>query len=209
MMPSNEVLVLLLVLTWLAGGVFVAVVMGRAGHDFKIWLGVGVLLGPLSGWFALDRLAHVKPRPSLDPSEVHTGQFDVLVGIDGSEDSVKAARSALRLLSDRLTSVTLVTVLDHDSSGSFTRIGPRSEAYDHLVEVAEEIGYEPFEVKLLYGRPATEMAAFAESAGIELIVVGARGHGLSEAVFGSVTADLIGDSKVPVLVGPSDTAHAT
>jgi nucleotide-binding universal stress UspA family protein len=41
-------------------------------------------------------------------------------------------------------------------------------------------------------------------ADIEMIVVGARGHGVSEALFGSVTKRLIGGCGIPVFVGPKN-----
>lgn len=202
-MFSTEVLIVLLVVTWLAGGLVAAIGMRRSGGDFGLWLGVGVVLGPFAGWLALDRLRHLPVRPPLAQQEFRPGPLDILIGIDGSASSVAAARTALGLLGGDLTSLTLVMVLDHESSGAFSGIGAQSEAYARLAEVAAEIGCEPDEMKVLFGRPATELAMFAGEAGIELIVVGAKGHGLSEAMFGSVTGELIRNSNVPVLVGPS------
>lgn len=202
-MFSTEVLVVLLVVTWLAGGLVAAVAMRRSGGDFGIWLGVGIVLGPFAAWLALDRLRHLPVRAPLSAEEFHPGPLDILVGIDGSASSVAAAQTALGLLGDDVTSLTFVMVLDHEASGAFSGIGAQSQAYARLAAVAEEIGCEPDELKVLYGRPAAEIAGFAREAGIELIVVGARGHGLTEAMFGSVTGELIRSSSVPVLVGPS------
>lgn len=54
-----------------------------------------------------------------------------------------------------------------------------------------------------YGLPAEAIARPAQEGGFELIIVGARGHGMSKALFGSVTAKLIGGTRVAVFVGPS------
>ncbi len=206
-MLTTELLVVALVLTWLAGGLVAAVAMRRSGGDFRIWLGMGVVLGPLAGWLALDRLRHLPARRPIAREEFHPGQLDVLVGIDGSASAVSAARAALGLLRNDLTSVTFVMVLDHDSSGAFSGLEAQARGYDQLVEAAEEIGYQPDEMKLLFGRPASEMAMYARESGIELMVVGARGHGVSEAMFGSVTGALIRSSSVPVFVGPTVSAE--
>lgn len=202
-MFSTEVLVVLLAVTWLAGGLVAAVAMRRSGGDFGLWLAVGILLGPFAGWLALDRLRHLPRRLPVTKAEIHPGPLDILIGIDGSASSVAAARACLAMLGDNLSSLTLVMVLDHESSGAFSGIEVQSEAYARLAEVAEEIGCDPDELKVLFGKPATEMTVFAREAEIELIVVGARGHGLTEAMFGSVTGELIRTSNVPVLVGPA------
>lgn len=38
--------------------------------------------------------------------------------------------------------------------------------------------------------------------GIELIVIGSRGHGASETLFGCVATGLVGASDIPVFLGP-------
>jgi nucleotide-binding universal stress UspA family protein len=70
------------------------------------------------------------------------------------------------------------------------------------VAVSAELHFEPTETRLLFGRADEALKKYANEAGIEVIVVGARGHGLSEALFGSVTSRLVGGCEVPVLVGP-------
>jgi len=135
--------------------------------------------------------------------EFHTGPFDAIAGIDGSEESITAVQTALSLLGETLNSLTLVTALDFEDSGSFTGIVSQSHAYSRLADVASKLEFEPIEMRLLYGSPAETIARFAQEGGFELIILGARGHGMSKVLFGSVTAKLIGSTPVPVFVGPS------
>lgn len=73
-----------------------------------------------------------------------------------------------------------------------------------LHQAAEDIGFRPVETRLLFGRADRALMEYANEAGIELVVVGARGHGISESLFGSVTSRLVGGYHLPVFVGPRD-----
>ncbi|MEX1091872.1 MAG: universal stress protein [Acidimicrobiia bacterium] len=201
-MDFTQILIVLLITTWVAGGAAVAVVMRRSGHDFGFWLTLGMLLGPLSAFFAQER-HRLDMRQEIDRiREFHVGHFDALAGIDGSEESITAVQTALSLLGGTLNSLTLVTVLDYEASGSFTGVISQSHAYSRLADVASKLDFEPIEKRLLYGSPAETIARFAQEGGFELIILGARGQGMSKALFGSVTAKLTGSTRVPVFVGP-------
>jgi nucleotide-binding universal stress UspA family protein len=206
-LDSTQILIALLIAIWLAGGAAVALAMGRSGHDFSLWLALAVLLGPFAGFFARERHTLDTRREVPRTQELRTGTFDALAGIDGSEESIAAVRTALSLFGDRLTSLTLATALDYEASGSFTGIGPQSQAYSRLVDVASMVEFDPIEMVLLYGSPGETIARLAQGAGFELIILGARGHGMSEAFFGSVTEKLIGSAPVPVFVGPRVSAE--
>lgn len=202
-MDSTQVLVVVFASIWILGGLVVALWMRRSGHSLYIWLGIGVLCGPFSALLALDRIRHL-PRPSPLPIATDHGDvLDVVVGIDGSPESVLAAKTALALLSDRITSLTLATVLDYDSSGLYSGAERQAAAYERLRDTAAELGFEPVETELLFGQPAKALVSFAEEAGFELLVVGPRGRGLSKALVGSVSSALLSDSPIPVLVGPT------
>ena len=201
-MDSTQILIALLVVIWVAGGAGVALVMRRSGHDFGLWLTLGMLLGPFTAFFAQER-HRLDMRQGIGTiREFRAGPFDALAGIDGSEESINAVQTALGLLGGTLNSLTLVTALDYEASGSFTGIVSQSDAYSRLADVASKLEFEPIEKKLLYGSPAETIARFAQEGGFELIILGARGHGMSKALFGSVTAKLTGGTRVPVFVGP-------
>jgi nucleotide-binding universal stress UspA family protein len=200
-MDATWLLVVLLLFVWLAGGLAVAFIMRRSGHDLHMWLPLGVLLGPLAALFAQERHRLDTQHRPLSTGESRAGPFDALAGIDGSEESIAAVRTALRLFGDSLSSLTLVTVLDYESSGSFTGIVPQSSASSRLADIASNLEFDPTEIVLLFGAPEKQIAALAAERGFELIIAGARGKGMSEALFGSVTEKLVGTAPVPVFVG--------
>lgn len=193
----------IIAMTWVVIGVVVAFTMRRRGHDFWVWLVLGAVLGPLSVPLAVERARfHPAAFRATDDSQLRSGRFDVLAGIDGSAESVAAVRSALALFGDCVTSLTLASVLDYDTAGTYTGAEHQAEAEAWLSRAATEIGFEPVETTVLFGRADNALAEFAGERGFELVVVGARGHGISEALFGSVTGRLVGGVAVPVLVGP-------
>jgi len=193
----------IIAVTWLVTGAVVALTMRRRGHDFWVWLVLGTVLGPLSVPLALER-ARFHPATFEEVGDLQplSGRFDVLAGIDGSAESAAAVRSALALFGECVTSLTLATVLDYDTAGTYTGAEHQADAEGWLSRAATEIGFEPVETTVLFGRADKALAEFARERGFELVVVGARGHGISEALFGSVTGRLVGGVAVPVLVGP-------
>ena len=69
---------------------------------------------------------------------------------------------------------------------------------------------------MLRGDTVDEIVAYADSCDVDLIVVGSRGHGaIASALLGSVSRDILGESKRPVLIvraaavaAPADVASA-
>jgi nucleotide-binding universal stress UspA family protein len=60
---------------------------------------------------------------------------------------------------------------------------------------------ERFVTEMLEGSPAERLAEYAESYGINLIIMGAHGRkGLDRLIIGSVTDKIIRGAKVPVVV---------
>lgn len=67
----------------------------------------------------------------------------------------------------------------------------------------------PFTTVVVAGRPADEIVAYADSIGADLIVIGSRGRGaVAGALLGSVSRDVLHESRTPVVVVPS-VARAT
>jgi nucleotide-binding universal stress UspA family protein len=62
---------------------------------------------------------------------------------------------------------------------------------------------------LLSGRPADELECLAMDEGYDLLVVGARGAGLSTALLGSTATTLAARGRVPVLVAGGEPAPAS
>ncbi len=194
---------ILVALVWATIGVVVAFLMRRRGHDFSVWLVLGVALGPLVVPLAFERASYhsaakYQSRGALTPP--HVG-FDVLAGVDGSDESVRAIDNALTLFGGLVSSVTVATVLDFDSETGISGLEAQAAAREMLDDVADRVQHDSVHIKLLFGRPDEVLAEYARTSGMELIVVGARGHGASEALFGSVTGRLVGSSEIPVYVG--------
>ncbi|HVR33753.1 MAG TPA: universal stress protein [Acidimicrobiia bacterium] len=187
-----------LAVTWILTGVVLSVVMRRRGHDLYTWLALGSILGPLAVPLALERL---RTHPVAVVVEPETGDRDVLVGVDGSRESVIALHDALALLGPHVTSLTIATVLDHDSRDTPAGDEDREAARHLLDAVIAEVGREGVRSEILYGRPEEALTAYARAAGVDVIVVGARGRGASRTFFGSVAGRIVGASDVPVLVG--------
>jgi nucleotide-binding universal stress UspA family protein len=198
-METAQVVLAIALVVWVVAGIAVAFIMRRSGHDFALWLLLGVLLGPFTALFALERHRRDERRSVGRVGNIHSDRFDAIAAIDGSDESIDAARIAVDLFGDSLDSLTLVTVLDYEAGASFI---PKSHAYSLLGEVASRIEFEPVETAVIYGPLAAALSKLAQESGFELIIVGARGWGMSEAIFGSVTASLIGESGIPVFVGP-------
>jgi nucleotide-binding universal stress UspA family protein len=60
---------------------------------------------------------------------------------------------------------------------------------------------------LLQGHPADEIVAYADSIGADMIVVGSRGpRGVASPLLGSVSRDVLTESRRPVLVVRGSTA---
>lgn len=142
----------------------------------------------------------------------------ILCGVDGSTD----ARLALRAAAQLSTQLDARLVVAHvvQAAPATTRLGQvggpmlasppegELEAGMRLLEqvVAEE-GLSGVERRAVYGFPADRLADLADEEDAELIVVGSRGRGAFRAAFlGSVSAELIGVARRPVLVVPPGAA---
>lgn len=190
---------------WVMIGVVTAFVMRRRGHDFAVWLALGSVLGPFIIPLAIGRARyyeHSGARSGGIETPTRRG-FDVVAGIDGSDEATAALEAAIELFGDSITTLTLVTVLDYDAQSAAAGLEPREKAQAMLDEVAFDVDVGFVRTQILFGRADRELAEYARTHGAELIVVGTRGQGASEALFGSITSRLVGACDVPVLVGPS------
>src|SRR5690348_5187902 len=92
--------------------------MGRRGHDSFGWLVLGTVLGPLGVILAIAARSDEKLDPArlrLGPRAIPaSGTIDVLVGYDGSAESLAALQTVPALLGDRLGRLTVATVVPYD-----------------------------------------------------------------------------------------------
>jgi nucleotide-binding universal stress UspA family protein len=133
----------------------------------------------------------------------------ILVGIDGSEASQKAARFAADLASFYGAKVTLMYVAPHSidtkMSARLTYSASKTIDVDHKLDEAEKI----MDMKKVAYDTVAELGDAAplilaqSGKEYDLIVLGKRGmSGLEEFVMGSVSSEVAHKTKVPVLIVP-------
>lgn len=135
-----------------------------------------------------------------------------LVGVDGSDLSLRAVRKAVEYASGVKAHLVLAYALAPMSHLTEVYTGQLSEleASDRkngevilrdAARVARELGSEA-SVMMLNGSPAVALAERAvQDPDIDLVVVGSRGLGtMASAILGSVTDKLVRVCKKPVLV---------
>jgi nucleotide-binding universal stress UspA family protein len=210
---SSTAFLALLMATFVCIGFVLAIVMGRLGHSPYAWGLLGLLLGPIALLLALVEVRNERPWTRLVASgDPGGGPVDVLVGIDGSPESAAAATTALDLLGGRVGRLTLVAVTELDDSAAgraeSVRLQGELEGQAEAVRAWLRERDGPVqakqtvvpELKLMAGQPATTLDTVAAEEGYDLLVVGARGAGLSSVLLGSVASRLAARASVPVLV---------
>jgi nucleotide-binding universal stress UspA family protein len=210
---SFTVFLSLLMATFGCIGFVLAIVMGRLGHSPFAWGVLGLLLGPIALLLALVAARDERSSSWLVAGGIPgSGPVDVLVGIDGSPESAAATAAALDLLGGRVGRLTLVAVAEIDDSVAGRQEQARLRG--ELERQAEAVGvwlrehHRPVqaehtvipELVLRSGQPAAILDRIAAEDGYGLLVVGARGAGLSSVLLGSVATRLAARASVPVLV---------
>jgi nucleotide-binding universal stress UspA family protein len=143
----------------------------------------------------------------------------VLICFDGSEVATEAIRLAGALVSTREAVVLSVAVPAKDEThfnpvGDL--VGKLSKLYKewnvYVRELAEQqaqagvaiaaaAGFEARPLAMM-GRPAETILRAASEQGASAIVIGSRGHTMVGGVLGSVSARVVADATVPVVVVP-------
>ena len=200
----NTVTVVILVVLWLIVGGLSGVVMARRGYD-PLWVLLAMPLGPLFIPIALER---IRRRPDVvefgaagEPPR-RTGEVTgprVLVGMDGSEQAASALETVLQLFGPRCGLLVLAEVVPFDATEGVTRTVIDAAA-QRLSDVAAGVTTGVVHTEVLTGPPGPALRRFAEEQDMDLLVVGRRGRGMSARVLGSVSAELVEHSPVPVLV---------
>jgi nucleotide-binding universal stress UspA family protein len=143
----------------------------------------------------------------------------IVCGIDGSADSRAAVKVAAQL-ADRLGKTLIlahVAEFAHVPNAAAYPFGgiagptpiaeeaeSEEEAAARLLEcVADDAGVADAERRVAIGHPAERLADLADEEDADLIVVGSRGRGALKAAFlGSVSYNLVGVARCPVLIVP-------
>jgi nucleotide-binding universal stress UspA family protein len=137
--------------------------------------------------------------------------YHIVVGVDGSDGSLRALRWAAREAQTRGGAVAAVMTYDWagNEAALLAGLGPEAErqrAEDVLSEavagVARDCPGVSITAEVLMGRAAQQLAIAARDA--DLLVVGSHGHGrLRHAVLGSVSEACVRLATCPVVVVPT------
>ena len=140
----------------------------------------------------------------------------IICGVDGSADARLAVRFAAKLAQSLelrlvLAHVIASAVTDGKPGSTPRRLAPSEgdvrRAERLLEQVARDEQLKGAELRTASGVPAEWLADLADEEAAEIIVVGSRGHGaLKRAFLGSVSHDLIGIARCPVVVVPRGVA---
>ena len=163
-----------------------------------------------------------KPRSRVNAE--HRAFSRILVGVDGSASSKKAARKAITLSKNcgaRLTVVSVapqqqIVMVPTPSAGPTPNVTPmpiaadlqkavREASQEWVDEVASFAKHRHLKAtaEVLSGEAsvAETIEDYAKKKGVDLIVVGARDTGsLKRLILGSVSSALVNNSSIPVLV---------
>ncbi len=135
----------------------------------------------------------------------------ILVAVDGSAPSIRAAQRAAAMASPLGLSVTLMHVmLDHSYFGEWKIGGDETELHRAREEeaqallakvAAESLPGAEVDKRVVIGTPAEAIAKAARAPDVELIVVGSRGRTLIGGVLiGSVAHRLVHICDKPILI---------
>ena len=145
----------------------------------------------------------------------------ILIGIDGSDSSLNAAKYAIDLSKKFNSEIILLSIVPSkihhgDSSGVFGMVSPsylsdyRKEAEEWFKEFINQVkDNESFDIEKriitdVITSPfsiAASILNYAEERNVDLIIIGTRGNsGLKKMLLGSVASDVVTYSYCPVLV---------
>ena len=141
----------------------------------------------------------------------------ILVAIDGSPLSDKAAEEAVRMAAGNpgtyKSKVYAMLVLPNSPRNTYTDFVPApvvteskewQELRDRIFFVIEKDAREagvPVEFKIVYGDPADELLKFAEKEKIDVIVIGSSGKGfIKRKLMGSVSSKVASYAKCSVYI---------
>ena len=135
----------------------------------------------------------------------------MLVGIDGSKDSVEAAKYAARLAKDfrSKSHLTLISVHDDSALKHFKRYVPKGVINDYLRELCSQDLQKaqkqldatnvPHDMIIEFGNIPETIVDVARKGNFDMIILGAKGRTMiKEIVMGSVAMHVIALATIPV-----------
>jgi len=122
-------------------------------------------------------------------------QLKILVGVDGSDNSMSALKEAIKVAKKFSGSVTVITVYTKETEHEIGRI----EQNIQLLLKDSQVDYKF--IPIFGSNPSRALVDYAEQEKLDLIVVGSRGLGKAAAfLLGSVSNDVVSKASCDVLV---------
>ena len=190
---------------WAICGVIIATLLARHGHNFWLFVLMGLGYGP---FLVLVWLRGVRGQPVrsviIKPGggQANAGWIDVLVGLDGSEASVTSAHEVLKTLGAGLGRVQLASVLDHEISNQPDAFTADERRIAYLEQAAIELDVPHAEIVLLAGRPDKALLEHADRNNFDVLVIAHRANDLVNTLQGSTASRLARRADLPVMIGP-------
>ncbi len=190
---------------WAASGVVTAAILARHGHNFWFFAAMGLGFGPFVVLVWLEGARGQRSKSVVVRSSDATnerGWIDVLVGLDGSADSVESVGQVLKTLRQAVRRIRLVSALDHEISNSPDSFLSDDRRVEYLNAAAQSLGVVDAEIALISGQPDKALLDHAAKNKFDLLVVAHRGHPVISGIQGSTVARLARSAEIPVLIGP-------
>ncbi|WP_422122957.1 universal stress protein [Planococcus sp. X10-3] len=133
----------------------------------------------------------------------------ILLAADGSENSLRAAREAVKIASmTKGSEVTILYVIDHNEAQSeeIHRGTPlevekaRQKKIEPITDLlqSKEIFYKK---EMIYGIPSHVISEYANDRNFDILIMGKRGlNPMQEMVLGSVSRSVLNKVDAPVLI---------
>jgi hypothetical protein len=186
------------VAVWVAIAVVTTLFMAHLGHSWFPWAIISGALGPFSWPLAAYTLYTDEPTEVEPPVDV-----EVLVAVPPWIRSPEPMVEAVRRLKPLAQTAVIASVLDaEDRTSPAGRVA--AEELEALLArigealVAEGLVEPPVERRILYGRPADELARFAEAGRFRAIVFGPDGSRAHHLLQGHIRRRLLRMTAVPV-----------
>ena len=199
------------VVLWSSLGLLACVVFRRSGHNFLLFAGLAVWMGPFI--LVVMRFVSREQAPAqvnlLRIGEPLDGWLDILVGVDGSVESSTSATAALDTIRPAIRRIRFAAVLDHETAANPDFFTADEEIERMLFATTNRLDLPNAEIALLSGRADRALMSHATEEGFDLLLVSHRNHRGLAALLGSTVQRLSHHAPIPVLVGPppSDTAE--
>tara|TARA_R110001592_G_scaffold357416_1_gene660559 strand:+ start:120317 stop:120805 length:489 start_codon:yes stop_codon:yes gene_type:complete len=140
----------------------------------------------------------------------NVGYKNILVAVDTSEESDHIVKAAKALMLDDGASISIITVIQplyglyvdmYSALGDLSSIESQAVEYANstLSELVSRHGISPDSAHVITGKPSIEIKTWAESKGVDLIVLGTHGqHGLG-LMLGSTANSVLHGAPCDVL----------